>query len=134
MGLDIGDKRIGVALSDPLHITAQGVESYTRKGEEEDLKYLTGIIKNAGGDLIVCGLPKNMNGTIGPQAEKIMEFGKKLEEYSGLKVEYFDERLTTVMAEKVLIEADMSRQKRRKVVDKLAAVTILQGYLDRKNF
>lgn len=131
IGLDVGDKRIGIALSDPLRITAQGIESYTRQdSEEKDVAYIAEMIRKNDVEFIVCGLPKNMNGTIGPQAEKVMAFAEKLSVASGVRIEYFDERLTTVLVERTLIEADMSRGKRRKVVDKLAAVTILQGYLD----
>ncbi len=133
LGLDVGDKRIGVAVSDPLGITANGIETYLRKSEEEDIAYFVRMIKERSVSLIVCGLPKNMNGTIGPQAEKVMAFASGLEEASGVKVDYSDERLTTVLVERTLIEAGMSREKRRKVVDKLAAVTILQGYLDTKS-
>ena len=131
MGLDVGDKRIGISLSDPLRITAQGIESYNRQDtEEKDIAYIAEMAKKNDVEFIVCGLPKNMNGTIGPQAEKVMAFAERVSEASGLRIEYSDERLTTVLVERTLIEADMSRSKRRKVVDKLAAVTILQGYLD----
>ena len=134
MGLDVGDKRIGIAMSDPLRITAQGIESYTRKTLAEDIAHIGGILRENGGDTIVCGLPKNMNGTIGPQAEKIIVFAHELEQGIGAEIILYDERLTTVIAEKALIEADVSRKKRRKVVDMLAAVTILQGYLDQNKF
>ena len=131
MGLDIGEKRIGIALSDPLRITAQGLESYQVRGEEEDIAYIKALCEKYGVEQIVCGLPKNMNGTIGPQAEKISAFAEKLKEETGREMIMEDERLTTVFAQRTLIEADVSRAKRRKVVDKLAAVAILQGYLDR---
>ena len=131
MGLDVGDKRIGISLSDPLRITAQGLETFNRLDtEEKDVAHIVDLLKKNDVEFIVCGLPKNMNGTIGPQAEKVMAFADKIKEASGIRIEYSDERLTTVLVERTLIEADMSRSKRRKVVDKLAAVTILQGYLD----
>ena len=130
IGLDVGDKRIGVAVSDLLRITAQGKETYNRKSEMQDVKYFADMYRDMDAECIVCGLPKNMNGTIGPQAEKVMAFAQKVAEASGAKIVYQDERLTTVMAERVLIDADMSRKKRRKVIDKLVAVTILQSYLD----
>ena len=131
MGLDVGDKRIGISLSDPLRITAQGLETFNRLDtEEKDIAHIVELIKKNDVEFIVCGLPKNMNGTIGPQAEKVMAFADKIKESCGIRIEYSDERLTTVLVERTLIEADMSRSKRRKVVDKLAAVTILQGYLD----
>lgn len=131
MGLDVGEKRIGIALSDPLRITAQGLESYQVRGEQEDIAYIGALCEKHGVEQIVCGLPKNMNGTIGPQAEKISAFAEKLKEATGREIIMEDERLTTVFAQRTLIEADVSRAKRRKVVDKLAAVAILQGYLDR---
>ena len=134
MGLDIGDKRIGISLSDPMRITAQGYESYTRKDDAADAEHITDIFKENGCEFIVSGLPKNMNGTIGPQAEKVMAFCDILAEKIGCRIEYTDERLTTMLVERTLIEADMSRQKRRKVVDKLAAVNILQVYLDSHHF
>lgn len=131
MGLDVGDKRIGIALSDPLRITAQGLLTYTRQDEEEaDIAYLCRLLEEHDVEKVVCGLPKNMNGSLGPQAEKVQAFANRLQEASGKTVEYWDERLTSVFAERALLEADMSRAKRRKVIDKLAAVTILQSYLD----
>ncbi len=133
MGLDFGDKRIGIALSDPFLLTAQGVESYTRQGEAADIEYIRGICKKSNVKEIVCGLPKNMNGTMGPQAGKVKEFATRLQNKVGIPVVFEDERLTTVFAERVLLEADVSRKKRRKVIDKLAAIAILQGYLDRKS-
>ncbi len=133
MALDMGDVRIGIALSDLMRITAQGLESYTRKGtEEDDLNHILDVIKENSVELVVCGLPKNMNGTLGPMAEKVMAFAEKLKAKSGLPLVFEDERLTTVLAERMLIEADLSRKNRRKVVDKMAAVAILQGYIDRK--
>lgn len=132
MALDMGDRRIGVAVSDPMRITAQGLESYTRKEESLDIKHLCDLIKEHSVELVVCGLPKNMNGTLGPMAEKVSLFAEKLKEASGVPICFEDERLTTVFAEKLLIEADMRREKRRKVIDKMAAVAILQGFIDRK--
>ena len=128
--LDIGDKRIGIALSDPLFITAQGLETYTRTTEEKDIEYIAQKMQQWGADTILAGLPLNMNGTTGPQAIKVQDFVSLLEQRTGLKAKYQDERLTTVAAEKILIQADVSRAKRRLVIDKLAAVHILQCYLD----
>lgn len=131
IGLDVGDKRIGIALSDLLMITAQPVETYTRMQEEQsDIEYLVGLMEKNDVDKIVCGLPKNMNGTIGEQAEKVQAFAEKLKEASGKQLVYWDERLTTKSAHRTLLEADVSRKKRKKVVDKIAAVYILQGYMD----
>lgn len=134
LGLDVGDVRIGIAVSDLLMLTAQGIETYTRKEEQADIDYLLGFIKQYDVDTIVCGLPKNMNGTLGPQAEKVQAFASKLEQQSGLKLVYWDERLSTRSATNTLLEADVSRKKRKKVVDKIAAVVILQGYMDAQSF
>ncbi|MDA8211249.1 MAG: Holliday junction resolvase RuvX [Clostridia bacterium] len=131
MGLDVGDATIGVAVSDPMGWTAQGIEVIRRRGKEaEDFRRLSELISQWEVERIVVGLPKNMNGTIGPRAEKVLEFTGRLAEATGLPVETWDERLSTVVAEKALIQADVSRGKRKKVVDKLAAVIILQGWLD----
>lgn len=131
MGLDLGDVTIGIAVSDPLGWTAQGIETIRRKGREaDDLARLAQLIKEWEIEKIVLGLPRNMNGTMGPRAEKTLEFKERLEEFTGLPVVTWDERLSTVAAQRTLLEADMSRGKRRKVVDKLAAVFILQGFLD----
>lgn len=128
MGVDIGEKRIGVAASDLLGITAQGIETYTRKGDQ-DAKYIADKAKELGANTIVAGLPLNMNGSEGPAAEKARTFMSEVATF-GLNVVFQDERLTTVSAERTLLEADMSRKKRRQVVDKLAAVYILRAYLD----
>jgi putative Holliday junction resolvase len=131
IGLDVGDRTIGVAVSDPLGYTAQGITTVRRKSLEKDFEKLREIFKDYEILEIVVGLPKNMNGTIGPQAEKAMEFGRVLEEEFGHKVIYWDERLTTMAAHRVMLEADMSRKKRKTLVDKIAATYILQGYLDK---
>lgn len=130
LGLDVGDVRIGAAMSDLLMITAQGIETYTRKDPETDIGHFCALMDEHGVDTIVCGLPKNMNGTLGEQAEKVQDFAEKLKEASGRKLVYWDERLTTKSAHRTLLEADMSRKKRKAVVDKVAAVYILQGYMD----
>lgn len=134
IGLDIGDKTIGVAVSDPLGLTAQGITTIHRKGKEKDALELQKIISEYSAELILSGLPKNMNGTIGEQGEKVIRFCNFLEKRLNIKVEYWDERLTTVAAHRAMLEADLSREKRKKIVDKLAAVYILQGYLDKNNF
>ncbi len=128
MCVDIGEKRIGVAVSDPLGITAQGVETYTRSGEG-DAKYIADKARSLGAELIVAGLPLNMNGSEGPAVQHVRAFMSEVEAL-GIPVKFQDERLTTVSAERTLLEADMSRQKRRQVVDKLAAVYILRAFLD----
>lgn len=130
MGLDVGDVRIGIAVSDMLGMIANARESYTRKGLEKDLRYFTDLAKAENADAFVLGLPKNMDGTEGERVEVTREFGDKLHEFSGLPVVYMDERLSTVAAERMLIQADVRRDKRKKVIDKVAACIILQNYLD----
>ena len=134
MGLDIGNNTIGVAVSDMLGITAQGVTTIHRKSKKKYLEELKKIIDEQNVNLIVSGLPKNMNGTIGPQAELVKKFCELIEDELKIKVEFWDERLTTVSAQRVLIDGDISRKNRKKVIDKLAAVIILQNYLDYKKF
>lgn len=131
IALDVGDKTIGVAVSDELGLTAQGVEVIRRTSEANDFKRLVEIIDIYDADTILIGLPKNMNGTIGPRGELVQRFAQKIKGFLPMyKVVLWDERLSTVAAEKILISADVSRAKRRKVIDKMAAVFILQGYLD----
>ena len=130
MGFDVGSRTIGVAISDELGITAQGLKTIKRKSMQEDLEEISAIIAQFNIEKIVVGLPVNMDGTIGKQAEMIFQWIKTLKEKFSLPVETWDERLSTVEASKVLLEADLSRKKRKKVIDKLAAVLILQGYLN----
>jgi putative Holliday junction resolvase len=131
MGLDMGSHTIGVAVSDELAITAQGLKTIRRKSEREDLKEISSIIAQFNITEIVVGLPKNMDGTLGKQAEIVLRWVKAFQHKIQLPVVTWDERLSTAGASKVLLEANLSRKKRKKVVDKLAAVLILQGYLDR---
>lgn len=132
MGLDVGSKTVGVAVSDELGWTAQGLETIRINEEKKEFGFerIGKIIKEFDVNKIVVGLPKNMNGTIGPRGEASQFYGRELEKLFGLIVVYWDERLTTMAAERVLLEADVSRKKRKKVIDKMAAVMILQGYLD----
>ncbi len=130
MGLDIGSHTIGVAVSDELGITAQGLKTLRRKSMEEDLKEIVTLVHQFEVNKIVVGLPKNMNGTLGKQAEFVLQWVKDLNEKIQVPIVTWDERLSTVGASKVLLEADLSRRKRKKVIDKLAAVLILQGFLD----
>lgn len=133
MGLDLGDKTIGVALSDPLGFTAQGLEVVRRHGSlEADLVRLKEIAQVYGVSKVVIGFPRNMNGTVGPRGEIALAFGQEVEKALGLPVETWDERLSTVAAEKMLVGADVRRKKRRQVIDKIAAALILQNYLDSK--
>ena len=133
MGLDIVDKTIGVAVSDIMGIKAQGVKTIRRESKKKDIEELKNIIKERQVNKIVSGLPKNMNGTVGPQGEKVLKLCELIKEETGLEIDFWDERLTTVAAERSLIEGDVSRKKRKKVIDMLAAVIILQGYLDSKS-
>ena len=135
LGLDMGSKTIGVALSDPLGWTAQGITTIRRTKKEQDLEELHKICNEYGVETVVVGLPKNMNGTLGPQGEKVIKFCELLEEETGIKIEYWDERLSTVAAERTLIQGNVRRENRKGVIDMVAAVIILQGYLDRqRNF
>lgn len=132
MGLDVGSKTVGVAVSDPFGWTAQGVEiiPIDEELEEFGLDRLGELIAEYKVEALVLGLPKNMNNSIGPRAEASQKYGQLVIDRFGLPVFYQDERLTTVQAERMLIANDVSRKKRKKVIDKLAAVLILQNYLD----
>ena len=133
MGLDFGSKTVGVAMSDPLLITAQGIEIIRRKEENklrQTLARIEELIVEYGVEEIVLGLPKNMNATEGVRAELTKEFQEKLERRTGLPVTLWDERLTTVSADKAMMEAGIRREHRKDYVDMIAAVLILQGYLD----
>ena len=132
MGLDIGDKTIGVAVSDLMGLTAQGVTTIKRIGKKKDIEAIKQIIAEKQVNKIVSGLPKNMNGTVGTQGEKVQKFCELLKEETNLPIEFWDERLSTVAAERSLIEGNVRRENRKKVIDMLAAVIILQGYLDSK--
>lgn len=134
MSLDVGSRTIGIACSDALLMTAQGIETIRRTSLEKDFNRLQELIAEYEVHELVVGMPKNMNGTKGERAEKTEEFVEKMKEVIGLPVTYWDERLSTVMAERQLIAADVSRKKRKSVIDKMAAVVILQGYLDRLQF
>ncbi|MCB5138650.1 Holliday junction resolvase RuvX [Streptococcus mutans] len=134
IGLDVGSKTIGVAVSDPLGFTAQGLEIIPINEAKGEFGFdrLADLVKDYKVEKFVVGLPKNMNNTSGPRVETSQAYGKKIKELFDLPVEYQDERLTTVQAERMLVEqADVSRGKRKKVIDKLAAQLILQNYLDR---
>ncbi len=130
MGLDLGDKRIGVAVSDPLGLTAQGLESITCRSARDDIKKIKELADKYEVERIVVGYPVNMDGSAGPRAEMAGLFAGRLAKALGLPVELWDERLTTVAAERLLIEANVTRSRRRQVIDRVAASLILQGYLD----
>ncbi|UOE95572.1 MULTISPECIES: Holliday junction resolvase RuvX [Bacillaceae] len=136
LGLDVGTKTIGIAMSDELGWTAQGLDTLMRnpENEQEDFDKLVSIAEEYSISKIVVGLPKNMNGTIGPSGEACQQFAEKLKTFLSCPIILWDERLTTMAAEKMLISADVSRKKRKKVIDKMAAVLILQGYLDNQKY
>jgi putative holliday junction resolvase len=132
LGLDVGTKTIGVALSDEMGWTAQGIETITFNEipTKKNFARLREIIEENNVDKIIVGFPKNMNGSVGPRGEACQQFAERLEGMFSIPVQLWDERLSTVSAEKMLISADVSRKKRKKVIDKMAAVVILQNYLD----
>ena len=133
LGLDFGSRTVGVAVSDPLMITAQGVEIIRRKDENklrQTLARIEELVKEYNAERIVLGLPKNMNNTTGERVDKTMEFKASLERRTGLEVVMWDERLTTVAADQAMIEAGIRRENRKDYVDMIAASLILQGYLD----
>ncbi len=132
MGLDIGSKTIGVAISDPVGLTAQGLTTIRRRSREKDLVALKELARQYNITEIVVGLPRNMNGSYGPQAALVKQLASKIEKALGLPLHFYDERLSTVAADRILIEADLSRKNRRRVVDQVAATIILQGFLDRR--
>ncbi len=135
MSLDVGTRTIGIAVSDLMGMIANGVETIRRTSEEKDYERIAQLIKEHEVDTLVVGYPKNMNGTIGERAQACEAMAHKLEDmFPEVKVVLWDERLSTVAAEKVLVDADMRRNKRKKIIDMMAAVVILQNYLDSKVF
>ncbi|MBR2214610.1 MAG: Holliday junction resolvase RuvX [Selenomonadaceae bacterium] len=135
LGLDVGDSTVGVAVSDLLGLTAQGVETIRRKSLAEDISRLGTLMEEYETDKLVVGLPKNMNGTQGERCAAVRDFVLAVAEaYPNAEAIFWDERLSTVAAERSLLEADLSRRKRKRVIDKMAAVFILQGYLDSIRF
>ena len=129
--MDVGDVRIGIAVSDIMGIIANPLETYKRKGDlAKDVQYIVDLCKQKEVSLIVSGLPKNMRGEETLQTEKTRQFAQEVERQSGIEVKFIDERLTSVSAERVLIEGNVRREDRKKVIDKVAATIILQNYLD----
>lgn len=133
MGLDVGDKTVGVAISDPLFVTAQPYETIKRRKAKFDIDRIEEIINDKDISLIVVGLPKNMNNTIGPQSMKVMSFVDLIKKRIDIDIVYEDERLTTVQSEAVLIDMNVRRENRKTHIDKIAASFILQSYLDRRS-
>lgn len=131
IAVDLGDVRIGLATSDIMGIIASGSETYLRRGGEEDVLYIADFAKKHEADTIVIGLPVNMDGTEGERALLSRDFGDKLKQFVDCKIVFEDERLTSKSAERMLISADVRRDKRKKVIDKIAAAIILQSYLDK---
>ncbi len=132
MGLDVGEKRIGIAISDELRWTAQGVKVLERRDLPTDLATLKDLIEKMGVSEVVVGLPQNMDGTYGEVAKKVMAFAQQLQAAIAIPVILWDERLSSAQARRLLLQADLSRKKRRRVIDKVAATIILQAYLDSK--
>ncbi len=130
LGLDIGTKRIGIAISDELGWTAQGMKTLHRSNGESGVGEIRDIAREYGVEKIVVGLPRNMNGSLGPQAEMVLGFVQELKEILGVPIITWDERLSTVEATKMFIRADLSRKKRKRKIDMTAAILILQSYLD----
>lgn len=130
LAFDVGDKRIGVAVSDALGITAQPVETYHRGGAQKDAEHLLTLAKKYAPCMLLFGMPRNMDGSYGEQSEKVKKFAEKVLEGWDGEYAFYDERLTTMAARRVLLDADISRGKQKKVIDKLAAVVILQGYME----
>ena len=130
IGLDVGTKTIGVAVSDIMGWTAQGVTTVKRSDPDSDVAEIKRYIDEFGAEQVMIGLPLNMNGSAGPSVDMVRQFGELLEEEISIPIVYSDERLSTMAAERFLLEGDVSRKKRKKVIDKMAAVFVLQGYLD----
>jgi len=130
LGIDYGEKRVGIALSDPSETIAQGKDVYEWKDRVQLIEYVKESVKKYSVDMIVVGLPYNMDGTLGKKANEVMEFIEELKRDIGISILTWDERLTTFQSERILIEADVSRKKRKKSANKMAATLILQGFLD----
>lgn len=130
MGIDYGEKRLGIALSDPLGITAQGLPTIERTSIQEDIKKIINIIQEKEVQEIVVGLPKQLNNTVGDKAKEVLNFIDTLKKYINIPIKTFDERFSTVRAHRAMLENDLSRKKRKELVDMVAAQLILQGYLD----
>lgn len=132
LGLDLGHKRIGVAISDPLGLTAQGLTVLERRHNSATLAQIIELARNHHVQEIVIGLPRHLDGRLGQEAAEVLEWAATLRQHLQIPVHTWDERLTTVQAERILLEADLSRRRRRQVLDKMAAVLILQAFLDQR--
>ena len=132
LGLDVGTKRIGVAISDPLGFSAQPLTTIIRESKKKDMAAIEAILLEYDIKKVIVGMPKNMNGTVGPSGEMAMQVGEKIRNKFKIEIIYIDERLSSVSAERILIEADIRREDRKNMIDKVAASYILQTYLDMK--
>ena len=132
LGLDVGTKRIGVAISDPLGFSAQPLTTIIRESKKKDMAAIEAILLEYDIKKVIVGMPKNMNGTVGPSGEMAMQVGEKIRNKFKIELIYIDERLSSVSAERILIEADVRREDRKNMIDKVAASYILQTYLDTK--
>ncbi len=130
MALDVGKKRIGIAVSDPLWITAQGLDTYLRKSLDEDIEHYRQLIKTHEVGKLIIGLPKRLNGELGQAAEEIMTYANAIQDALGIDVVMFDERMTSAAANRILIDSDVKRKKRKQAVDRMAAMIILQDYME----
>jgi putative Holliday junction resolvase len=133
MGLDVGDRTIGVALSDLLGLTAQSLKTIKRASLDKDLEELKSIIEEKSVTVLVIGIPKNMNGSIGSQGEKVIGFSNYLKKRLKVEIVHWDERLTSKFADNLMLEGDVKRKKRKEKIDMMAAQNILQSYMDSKN-
>jgi putative Holliday junction resolvase len=132
LGVDLGTKRIGLAISDETEVLASAFSTYQRQSQDQDFQYFRELVESEAIAKIVLGLPQNMDGSLGPKAQESIEFKDALSQWLDIPIDLFDERLTTQEAERVLVQGDVSRKKRKGLRDQLAAVLILQGYLDQK--
>ena len=130
IGLDVGTKTIGVAVSDIMGWTAQGITTVKRSDPDSDVIEIKKLIEEFEAEQVMIGLPLNMNGSAGPSVDMVRQFGDQLEAEINIPIVYRDERMSTIAAERYLLEGDVSRKKRKKVIDKMAAVFVLKGYLD----
>ena len=133
LGIDYGEKRVGIALSDPSETIAQGKDVYEWEDRVQLIKYIKESVKKYSVDMVVVGLPYNMDGTLGKKANEVMEFIEELKRNIDISISTWDERLTTLQSERILIEADVSRKKRKGSANKMAATLILQGFLDSRH-
>ncbi len=134
LSLDVGDRRIGVALSDPSRKIAQGLKVYTRRSRPQDVEEMRDLVRECHASLIVVGLPKNLDGSVGPRAKEIMQFAEEIKAVAGVAIDFWDERFSTDEANRIFDMASVNRKKRKGSIDVMAAQIILQGYLDAQSY